>query len=168
MRPPAAAGDMVIDTVVIGVGNPYRCDDGAGKEVVERLRAALQGRDDVRLLDLDGEPVRLMQAWGDATTVILVDAVRSGASAGTVHEADARSVGERPSPGVDLGGGHLLGISEAISLARALDRLPAGLRVLGIEGASFEHGVGLSPEVDAACDEVVERVLAAVAPAGAG
>jgi hydrogenase maturation protease len=39
-----------------------------------------------------------------------------------------------------------------------LGRLPARLVVYGIEGRDFTQGEGLSPEVDAAIDEVVRRV----------
>ncbi|MCB0957871.1 MAG: hypothetical protein KDB06_15125, partial [Ilumatobacter sp.] len=53
------------------------------------------------------------------------------------------------------GGGHLMGLSEAVELARALDLLPPVLRVLGIEGVDFDHGEGLS--------EVVRRGAAAAA-----
>jgi len=44
-------------------------------------------------------------------------------------------------------------------LARALGRLPPRLIVYGVEGKAFEAGVGLSPEVKAAVQEVAERVL---------
>ena len=54
---------------------------------------------------------------------------------------------------------HAFGLAEAVELARALGRLPPRLIVYGIEGKSFEAGVGLSPEVGAAVQEVVERVL---------
>lgn len=146
------------DVTIIGVGNPYRRDDGAGKAVVERLRSLVGERAGLRLLDLDGEPVRLLQAWEGADDVVIVDAVRSGAPPGTRHEAATDTLAEHPSPGVELGGGHLLGISEAVALARALDALPPRLRVIGVEGASFDHGEGLSPEVDRACSEVADEL----------
>jgi len=46
-----------------------------------------------------------------------------------------------------------------VELARALGRLPPRLIIYGIEGKSFEAGAGLSPEVQAAVEGVVERVL---------
>ena len=47
--------------VVIGVGNEFRRDDGAGPAVVARLRAHVP--DDVCLLVSDGEPAGLIEAW---------------------------------------------------------------------------------------------------------
>jgi hydrogenase maturation protease len=84
--------------------------------------------------------------------VTIVDAVSSGAPPGTVHELEA---GGEPLP-VRLFGSsstHALGLAEALELARSLGRLPARVRVLGIEGARFDYGRGLSPEVE----EAVER-----------
>jgi hydrogenase maturation protease len=127
---------------VIGLGNEWRSDDGAGLEVARRTG----GR------QLAGEPVALVEALAGAREVTIVDAVRSGAPPGTVHEFEAGAV---PLP-VRLFGAsstHALGLAEALELARSLGRLPARVRVLGIEGARFDYGRGLSPEVE----EAVER-----------
>jgi len=53
---------------------------------------------------------------------------------------------------------HGLGLSEAITLARVLDRLPHRLRVYGIEGRQFEPGTEVSPEVKLAVEEVVRQI----------
>ena len=61
--------------VVIGVGNEFRRDDGAGPAVVARLRdLAPPG---VRLVITDGEPTRLIDAWAGAALAVVVDAVRA-------------------------------------------------------------------------------------------
>src|SRR5437899_1606818 len=44
--------------VVIGVGNPYRRDDGVGPAVVDRLRRSAPAG--VRLEESDGEPSQLL------------------------------------------------------------------------------------------------------------
>lgn len=139
---------------VIGVGNPYRHDDAAGLVVLDQLRRRFGDEQRIRLIDLDGEPVRLIQAWEGSDTVIIVDAVRSLQPAGTIHRLRADAVSAAEDSGVSLGGGHLLGLGEAIDLARALDELPLELVVYGIEGADFELGEGLSDAVAAACNEV--------------
>ena len=144
---------MTGHVVLIGVGNPWRGDDGVGRAVVD---AAAQQLSDVEVVRSDGEPARLIDAWTGAGLAVVVDAVRGGAAPGTVQVWDgdpgaARSVGAT--------GSHALGIGEAIGLALVLGRLPARLAVVGvhIEGAS--HGDGLSPLVAAAVDEAVARVL---------
>jgi hydrogenase maturation protease len=138
--------------MVIGVGNAYRSDDAAGLHVARLLRER-----GVEALAYEGEPVTLLDTFAGRDAVVLVDAVRSGAAAGTVHRADAS---ERPLP-TELGGvpsTHLLGVGEAIELARTLGRLPASVVVYGIEGESFEAGSELSPAVAAAVEQVVAEL----------
>lgn len=132
---------------VIGIGNPYRRDDGAAGAALRQLSAQWSGDDRVRLVELDGESVRLVQAWEGSRSVWIVDAVRSGRPVGSIHEVDAQHLADLDDSGKRLGGGHLLGLGEAVDLARALNRLPPVLRILGIEGADFGNGEGFSPAV---------------------
>jgi hydrogenase maturation protease len=145
---------------VIGVGNPYRHDDAAGLVVLDHLRQRFGEDPRLRLIDLDGEPVRLIQAWAGSDTVFIVDAVRSLQPAGTIHRLRADGVSAAEASGVSLGGGHLLGLGEAIDLARALSELPDELVVFGIEGTDFELGEGLSEAVAAACAAVAGELAA--------
>ena len=49
---------------------------------------------------------------------------------------------------------HAFGVSDAVELARSLDRLPGRLEVYAIEGASFVAGDRLSPSVERAVAEL--------------
>jgi hydrogenase maturation protease len=138
--------------VVIGIGNAWRSDDAAGLAVARLLRD-LEG---VEVLEREGEPTALIDSWGGADTVWLVDAVSSGAGAGTVHRHDA-SEQELPSA-LFRTSTHHFGLSEAVELARAVGRLPPKTIVYGIEGKSFETGETLSPEVEAAVAEVAAAI----------
>src|SRR5664280_218501 len=148
--------------VIIGVGNEYRSDDGAGIAVARRLRALFPTG--VTILEESGEGTALMEAWRGAAWVMLVDAVRSGASPGTIHRLDARAA---PLPmGFFHYSTHAFSVAEAVELARSLDQLPAHLVVYGIEGANFAAGVDLSPVVEQAVEAVVERAAEDVRAAG--
>ena len=157
---------------VIAIGNPYRRDDGAGGAVLDSLRTRFGDDERVRLVELDGESVRLVQSWEGSSTVWIVDAVRSGSSFGSFHEVDATRLADLDDTGARLGGGHLLGLGEAVELARVLDRLPACLRVLGVEGECFDNGEGLSEStqlgVAAAAAFLAEEVGAVLEQAGGG
>ncbi len=143
------------DTLIIGLGNEYRSDDAAGLLVARRLQA-IAGKI-VAVLEQSGEGAALMEAWQDAERVILIDAVRSGATAGTIHRLDAQA---QPIPQQFFHySTHAFSIAEAIELARALNRLPPCLIVYGIEGKTFAAGLTLSTEVASAVEEVTRRIL---------
>ena len=142
--------------VVIGVGNPDRGDDGVGPEVLTRVEGRLPVG--TRLARLAGDdPAAIMEAWRGAARAIVVDAMVSGSTPGTVRRVEA---GEGPLPAdVGLASTHALGAAAAIELARVLGRLPARLILYGVEGKDFTTGAGLSPTVAAAVAGVADRVL---------
>lgn len=144
----------------IGIGNPLRGDDAAGLLAARALRA--REPDGIEVLELEGEPVDLIEAWAGAEAVVVADAVASGGEPGEVHRIDAV---EGPLPAALAGAStHAMGLAEAVELARALDRLPPRLLVYGIEAASFETGAEPTPAVRAAAERVAEAVAKELAP----
>jgi hydrogenase maturation protease len=150
-------------SLFVGIGNPLRGDDAAGLLVAARLRDL--SPPGLRVAELEGEPVDLVDAFGSADEVLVADAVSSGAEPGFVHRFDA---GVAPLPALLAGPStHALGLPEAVELARALGRLPERLVVLGIEGARFDAGSKPRPEVALAAAGLAEEIAAALAR-GAG
>ena len=138
---------------LIGVGNPWRRDDGVGWVVAEAAGQRL-GRT-VDVIESDGEPSRLLDAWRDRDLVVVVDAVRSGSAPGAIHVwAD-----ESNAPAASRSTGtHGLGIADAVALGRALKRLPSRLLVVGIEVHDTSTGQGLSSEVADAVEKAVDLI----------
>ena len=140
--------------LVIGVGNESRGDDGVGRAVARRLQSEAHGN--LRVIESSGEGVGLIHAWRGASAVILIDAVQSGGAPGSVHCFSAHSY---PMPlRFFRYSTHAFSIAEAVELARAIHQLPPQFIVYGIEGESFEAGIGLSPNVARAADSVAESV----------
>ncbi|MBA1148625.1 hydrogenase maturation protease [Ectothiorhodospiraceae bacterium WFHF3C12] len=141
--------------MVIGVGNLYRRDDGAGPLVARALRAgALPG---LAVMEASGEGTALMEAWAGAQRAFLVDAVSSGARPGRVHRIDARR--QRVPQDFFKYSTHAFAVAEAVEMARVLGDLPPVLIIYGIEGGDFGSGEGLTAEVAAAVDEVTRRIV---------
>jgi hydrogenase maturation protease len=137
--------------ILIGVGNRWRGDDGAGLAVARRVRELAPAGVEVR--EVEGDATALVEAWSGADHVVVVDAAASGAPPGTVRRFDACSA---PLPVRSLRSStHAFGVGDAVELARALGRLPERLEVVAIEGAGFTAGERLSP--------AVERAVAALA-----
>jgi hydrogenase maturation protease len=141
--------------LVIGIGNPYRGDDAAGLAVGEHIRAAAPPG--VEVVEHEGEPVSLIDAWGQARLVYLIDVVSSGGEPGSVYRFDATT--QPLDAQFSHRGTHTLSIADTIELARALGRLPHRLIGYGIEGRTFTAGAGLSPEARAAVGTVSARLL---------
>ena len=97
---------------VIGFGNEWRGDDGVGIEVARRVGGRV----------LEGEPIALVDVLDGDDEVVLVDAVSSGAPAGTLFRFEAGSE-PLPAPLFGASSTHALGLAEAVELARSLGRL---------------------------------------------
>jgi hydrogenase maturation protease len=159
---PGAAG-----AVVIGIGNPYRRDDGVGPALVaavDRLRPP-----GVSSVVADGEPSALLDAWAGARLAVVVDAVCCAPSSpGRIHRTELAGPGAglagRCAGAVGVSGAaastHGLGVPDAVRLAEALDLMPARLVVLAVEAADIGFGNCLSPAVAACLPELTWAVLA--------
>jgi hydrogenase maturation protease len=149
--------------VVIGIGSPYRHDDGAGPIVADAIGGLqLPG---VRVVISDGEPIGLLAAWEDAPLAVVVDAIRhEPACPGRIHRLTA---GQLTSEGTGTSS-HGFGVPYALRLSGALHRPPRHLVVIAIEGADFTDGAGLSAPVSAAVPTAVAAVRAELASAGPG
>jgi hydrogenase maturation protease len=146
-------------TVVIGVGNPYRLDDGVGPTVVELLE---QRHVDGALLARSlGEATELIDLWTGADLAIVVDAVLAEpAHPGRVH----RLVVHRPPTGYDrAASSHGVDLGEAVELARVLGRLPGELVLYAVEVDRVGYGEGLSPPVAEAAARLATGLAADLA-----
>ncbi len=135
---------MNAPAVVIGIGNRFRRDDGSALKVLEELAGRVP--DSADLVESDGEPTRIIDAWDGAELAVIVETIRRGDAPGTVVAIEW-DVGQPPPTPHREHGSHSLGILEAIELGRAVDRMPRRLRLVGIEPLELGWGEGLSDPV---------------------
>lgn len=150
---------MTATTLVVGLGNPILGDDGVGWRVAERVLGRLDDPD-VAVLCLSLGGLALMEHLVGYRRVMIVDAMATGAPAGTLHWLDAPDRGEL---GVQhTASVHDLSLSSALAMGRELGLdLPAEIRVVGIEAApEFEFGETLSEPVVRAVPEATRAVMA--------
>ena len=140
---------------VVALGNATASDDGAALLAAAEVDPALvvpAGRPGPGLLDLLADP----------TATVLVDVTRSGATPGRIVGFDLADLPDAALAEPQVSS-HGFGPAETLRLGRALGRaLPRGTFV-GIEGARFDPGTELSPEVAAALPDLVDAIAAAVA-----
>lgn len=135
--------------LVIGVGNRDRGDDAVGPivcDLVEQL-----GIPYVDTLVFEGSVLDLPLHWSTTNRVVIVDAAEPTGEPGRVTRTDGLSDRLSTPAAVST---HTIDVGAAIEMARVLDRLPAELTIIGIEGAGFEFDAPLSPTVERSAHQV--------------
>ncbi len=145
------------ETVVIGLGNSYRRDDGVGVAAAAALDVLALPR--VRVVTGINEPMGLLDAWSGAGLAVVVDgAIGTPPAPGRVRRCGLTDVvgasRELSSHSVDIGSTYALG--------RVLGRVPDDLVLFTVEVADTGHGLGLTPWVARAVPEVVSMAVAEV------
>ena len=138
--------------VVIGIGNPFRRDDGIGPAVAADL--ASHNLPGIRVLTCAAEPAALLDAWEGSALAVLIDAA-AGEQPGRVQTCSLQDLAEATPVS-----SHDLGLRQAYELGRALGRAPESVVVVTVDVADTGHGQGLSPAVAAALPAAVRAVVA--------
>jgi hydrogenase maturation protease len=154
---------MTVSTriAIIGVGDPGRHDDGVSMAVLSRLRERAAGRPlpaGTLLAECAPDPSRLIRLWENTELAVVVEPAHARASRpGRIYrlELDAAALWR-------AGSMHPHGLGEAVSMGRALGRLPGRLVAYAVDGADTSLGHGLSEPVAAAVGHLVERVEAEI------
>ncbi len=160
-------------TVVVGLGNPLRGDDGVGWRVADALRDVLAHADggdrDIGPIEVDAVDIEqlavggltLMEHLVGYERAILVDAIATGlVPAGTVTCRTLDRVETRASAHLDSA--HDAPLPAALDAGRALGAaLPSEIWTVGIEAVLHDRFEDrLTPEVAAAVPVAVETCLA--------
>jgi hydrogenase maturation protease len=144
--------------LLIGLGNPLITDDSVGLRVVEKLRPLLADRTDLEVAEDYWGGLRLMERMIGFDRAIVVDAIHSGAPAGTIHRLTPDDISTQRSASA-----HDVNLSTALEFGRqAGAQLPPNdqVRLVGIEAADIlTFGEQCTPAVQAAIPRAVEVVL---------
>jgi hydrogenase maturation protease len=154
-----APGENRPTTLVVGLGNPLRGDDGVGVRVVQALgeRGLPEG---VEVVDAGTPGLGLIGLMEGCQRVLVVDAANVNRIPGQFVRFTGDELllrGDRQSLSI-----HAAGLEDALLLAQALDLLPRELIVFGVQPANLNWDSSLSPEVQASLPSLVEAVLSEV------
>jgi hydrogenase maturation protease len=144
---------------IIGLGNPFRGDDGVGNGVARRLRP-YQGSS-IFIIEGGLAGLNLLHEMEGTDRLILIDAMSGGTEEGTIVRLtlpqDFDEIGRLAWLTSDSST-HQIGLQEALTLADALGDLPHDVIIYGIELGSLAPGTALSPKVEAAMHTVADRI----------
>jgi hydrogenase maturation protease len=143
------------EIAIIGIGNSFRGDDGAGWAVIEVLERKMPAQ--IKLSKIRGEIAEILEYFENYPAIYLIDACVGNAPAGTWKRLDALVDPvdfEQPQTST-----HGLSLSHAISLAKNLNQLPSKLIIYAIYGNHYATSQGLSSKVAEAIPCIVQSIL---------
>ncbi len=151
---PVCARGATIPILALGVGNPLMGDDGLGVELIKRL-AERNLPPEVRLEDGGTLGISLLPLLEDADTVLILDAVKTGAPPGSAVTLNAD---ELPRYFSTLLSPHQIGLKEVLAAAQLCDAMPRKLMLIGLEAQNTDFCAPMSDAVQAAIPSMLEFI----------
>ena len=143
-------------TLILGVGNYILSDDGLSIHVLERLQADNLIPDEIQMIDGGTCGLDLLQYLEGVSNLIIIDAIKTrDGIPGSIVRLEGNQVPAYLSLKISP---HDIGLPDLLATAKLRDLYPEKIVVFGIQPASLELGVELSPEVASKVDELIELI----------
>lgn len=146
--------------MLIGLGNLIMGDEGVGVHAMRRLEADYEFQPRVELVDGGTSGLDLLPLLKDQRRLLLIDALASDASPGTIRVIRNGEIRSALTEKVSL---HHLGVADLLALAELLDYAPPEIVLIGIVPERLEMELALSERLRAGMSEVVETALGILA-----
>jgi hydrogenase maturation protease len=143
-------------TVVVGIGNLIRTDDGFGLHALERLQRDARVPTGVTFIDGGTYGLELLTYISDSTHLLLLDAIDVGEPPGTVVRMANEEL--RGLPGA--ASVHQVGLADLLATLPLVSTTPREIVLLGVAPLSTDWGTELTAPVAAALDGLVEEAIA--------
>lgn len=148
-------------TLVLGIGNLVMSDDGIGPRVVQHLARHYRFPAGVELLDGGTLGLDLLPRIEAARRLVIVDAVETGGSPGTLVRLSGDEIPIALETKVSP---HQMGLKDLLSVSSLLGQVPEEMVLWGVQPGSIEMSMELTPAVEAQ----LEPLAALVAREAAG
>ena len=143
-------------TLVLGLGNPIRSDDGAGVVALRYLDEDPRVPGAVDLVEGGTKGLELVPYISGMSRLLVLDAVDVGAVAGTIVRIRGTELWSLPGNG----NVHDLALADIFNALRLLGQEPQETVLLGIQPGTTELGTSLSKRVESALPLFVEAAIA--------
>ena len=128
--------------LVVGVGNPYRHDDGIGIEIIKILKT--ENNPNLVVLDAGTDGLSLFDQLFLYERAIIIDAVFMGEISGTVKLFSPKEV--RSQINSDALSTHGFGLAELLKLVEEF-AIKTEIKIIGVQPENTDFGEGLSDVV---------------------
>jgi hydrogenase maturation protease len=148
--------DAAFKIALLGLGNLMRTDDAVGMLTLQTLAASNLLPPGVRVIEGGTLGLDLLDSLRGISHLLVLDAVDTGATPGTLKRFEGREVDDLPvSKSV-----HLLGFSDLMGALRLIDAAPTKVVLLGVQPASTDWGTVLTQEIDIAVQTLMRSTVA--------
>ena len=139
--------------LVIGVGNPFRGDDGIGSAIIKILRT--ENSPDFVLVDGGTDGLALLDQLAEYKKAIIIDAVQMLEAPGVVRLFVPEEA--RIKIKSDVLSTHGFGLAEMLKLADELN-IKTKIKIIGIQPKSIDFGEGLSDEIKNQIPQILKLI----------
>jgi len=142
-------------TLVIGVGNLLRTDDGVGIHIINRLS---KSHPEIETLDAAMGSVEIIEGMRGYDRAIIIDSIVSGAEPGTVFKVNLTGGEEPPT----ITHSHGTDLPTILRLGRQLypDEMPLEIFLIAIEAEDTTTiSDRLTPRVEKAAEEAFKTII---------
>jgi hydrogenase maturation protease len=143
--------------VVLGIGNILLSDEGVGVRVIDRLGELYRLPPEVEIIDGGTCGMEMLEQLEDLDALIVVDCVRFGQPPATPVLLKGEDVPvffkTKLSP-------HQVSLSDVLASLEFTNRAPKRTAIIGMQPASMDLGMDLTPAVAARVDELLGMALA--------
>jgi hydrogenase maturation protease len=143
------------DILILGIGNILLQDEGVGVRVIEYLQTQ-PTHPGVELLDGGTAGFDLLDIISDRHAIILIDAIDAGHPPGTVVRFAPEDLLPSESPQMSV---HNIDFAQALKMAALLKCAPQEVVIFGIQPASIEPGLELTPTIAPLVPKIASLVL---------
>ena len=150
--------------LIAGVGNELRQDDAFGVLLAQKLQQEASFSSSVKVMEIGSAGIHLVQQLFDKYDIlILLDIVKWGGAAGTIHfkEVEVKDISQLPTDEKNefLADMHYINPLKALMMAKAINVLPKKVIFLGCESEEHEEiGIGLSEAVEKALTPAFDKI----------
>jgi hydrogenase maturation protease len=143
-------------TLILGLGNLLLADEGLGVRAVERLRDGYNISEEVEALDGGTLGLSLLPYLSGVKNLLILDAVDTGFNPGALIRLEGTAIPAALAVKLSM---HQIGLQELLAAGSISGELPERIVLWGIQPERIDWGVGLTPPVEAALDNLVYEVL---------
>lgn len=150
-------------TVVLGIGNIILSDEGVGVRAAEALQERYDLPGDIEVIDGGTAGMELLGPLTGTDFLLVLDAIKAGRPPGTLVKLAGDEVPvffrSKLSP-------HQVSISDVLAGLEFSGDPPGDLVLIGVEPASLELGLDLTPAIAACVPEMVRMAVEELAARG--